>query len=331
MKAIRRIATTILLLALIAAGVFYYYPLNVNDEIIRYHLWRSNVRSEYIDVGGQRLHFFESLPPNGSPDIPLVLIHGLGARGEDWSAMIPSLSAAGFHVYAPDLLGYGRSDKPAAAYSIALQESVVVDFMQAVHVPRADVGGWSMGGWIAAKLALDHPSMVDRLVLYDAAGITYKLGFSRDAFVPTDAAGLDRLFVLLSPKPINLPAFAVRATLRKIKQQGPIVQQSLDSMETAVDILDKRLASLQQPTLVMWGTEDKLIPISVGETMHHDIPNSVFESVTGCGHLAPSECPHPVLAGTIEFLKSQPPMQGGEKTLPGTSQGGQKPETEGAR
>ncbi len=329
-KAIR-IVGLVVLLALIVGAVFYWNPFWVNDQLIRYHLWRSNVRSEYIDAGPYRLHYFEATPSDGSPCTPLLLLHGLGSRGEDWSPMIPSLAAAGFHVYAPDLLGYGRSAKPAVPYSIALEEKTVLDFMHATHLTRVDLAGWSMGGWVAAKIALDQPAMVDRLVLYDAAGIIFIPSFARDAFVPTDAAGLDHLLALLTPNPPHLPAFAVRATLRRIKREGPIIQQSMDSMESGTDLLDTRLSAIQQPTLIMWGMSDTLIPPSVGLTMHKEIPNSVFEGVLGCGHLAPGECPVPVLAGTIEFLKANPPLQNIEKMLPGTDQGGHKPEAEGAR
>jgi pimeloyl-ACP methyl ester carboxylesterase len=77
----------------------------------------------------------------------------------------------------------------------------------------------------------------------------------------------------------------------------------MDSMLAGADLLDARLSQIAKPTLILWGAEDKLIPIEVGETMHRDIPGSVFEVVPGCGHLAPAECPKPVLAATITFLK----------------------------
>jgi len=312
-----RIAAAIVLLALIGGATFYWNPLWVNDQIIRYHLWRAGVHSDYANVSGYRIHYFEAAPPDGSPGTPLLLIHGLGSRGEDWSPMIPSLAAAGFHVYAPDLLGYGRSAKPDVAYSISLEEGVVLGFMHQVGLTHADFDGWSMGGWIAAKIALDHPAMVDRLVLDDSAGLTFQPTFTRTAFVPTDAAGVARLQALLTPHPVALPAFVVRATLRKIASAGKIIQQSMDSMEAGADLLDTRLKDITQPTLVLWGTKDNLIPITVGETMHQDIPNSVFEGIAGCGHLAPGECPKPVLAGTIQFLRAQPPMHAADLTLPG--------------
>jgi len=327
MKARLRLAGTVLLLfALVAGGTFYWNPLWVNDRQIHYRLWRAGVRSEYVNVQGNRIHTFEAVPPDGTPGKPLLLLHGLGSRGEDWAPLIPGLAAAGFHVYAPDLLGYGRSDKPNLICSIQVEEEVVLHFIQATGMARADgagnsttidLAGWSMGGWIAAKLALDDPAAIDRLVLYDSAGITIQPNFPRDAFVPTDAAGLSRLMALLMPHPPRLPGFVVRASLRRLKSNSRIVQQSMDSMLSGQDLLDARIGSIAQPTLIVWGAEDRLIPISVGEAMHREIPNSVFEGVAGCGHLAPNQCPKPVLEGTIQFLKAQPPMQGGEQMLAG--------------
>lgn len=309
----RRVLTVALLLALFVGGFFYYNPLLVNDQRIRYHLWRSGVQSRYIDAGNYQLHYFEATPPDGSSGIPLVLVHGLASRGEDWAPMIPRLAAAGFHVYAPDLLGYGRSQKPSyVVYSISTEEAVLVDFMHAVGLQHADLDGWSMGGWISAKLALDHPAMVDRLVLDDAAGITFQPTFTRDAFTPTDSAGLRRLFALLMPHPPTLDAYIVRATLHRIAGNAKTVRSSMDSMASGVDRLDDRLANVTQPTLLVWGAEDRLIPIEVGKRMHQLIPNSALQVVPNCGHLAPSQCSGDVGAGTVLFLKANPPVRGGE-------------------
>ena len=313
MKALRRVATVALALALVAASAFYWNPLWVNDQQIRYHLWQANVHSEYVDAGSYRLHYFEAVPSGGSAGIPLILVHGLASRGEDWAPMIPSLAAAGFHVYAPDLLGYGRSPRPAnVVYSVALEEGVLIDFMHAVGLQHADVDGWSMGGWVSAKLALDHPAMVDRLVLDDSAGVTFQPSFTRDAFSPTDTAGLKRLFVLLMPHPPTLDLYIVRATLHRIADNKKIVQSSMDSMASGADRLDPRLANITQPTLIVWGAEDRLIPLSVGKQMHQLIPNSALQVVPNCGHLAPSQCSGDVWAGTVMFLKANPPMRGGE-------------------
>jgi pimeloyl-ACP methyl ester carboxylesterase len=242
-------------------------------------------------------------------------VHGLGARGEDWAAMIPALAAKGFHVYVPDLLGYGRSQKPDVSYSISLQEQTVVQFMQVMHVPRADVGGWSMGGWVVMKLALDHPEMVDRLIVYDSAGVYFPATFGPELFTPRDPAGVRKLISLLTPKPRVVPEFAAEAMVRKLQANAWVVNRSTASMISGRDLLDFRLHNISQPMLIVWGSKDELIPLASGETIHRDVPQSVLNIVEGCGHLAPAECAVPVIESTVAFLRAEPPMRGGEKTF----------------
>jgi len=319
MKIALRLAWLLFLLLCVVAGVFYYDPLWVRDQQVRYRLWREGVHGQYITVDGHRLHYLEAPSTDGSAGVPLLLIHGLGDRGEAWSPEIVQLASAGFDVYAPDLLGYGRSDKPNLTYSIPVEVALVSDFMRAVGLQHANVAGWSMGGWIAAKLALDHPELVDRLILEDSAGIRFNASFPPTLFTPSDEAGLHRLMALLSPRPQAMPHFVARAAIRKLQRGARVVQSSMDSMESGKDLLDHRLSAIHQPTLILWGDQDRLLPISTGLEMHREIPNSVFATITGCGHLAPAECAQPVVAATVEFLKSSPPMPRGEITLPGTT------------
>jgi alpha/beta hydrolase fold len=104
MKFVLRAVAFLLLLIVVAGLIFYRYPLWIADQQIRFRLWCEGVKSEHVEAGGYRLHYFEAGPAGGG-GTPLVLVHGLGARGEDWAAMIPALAAKGFHVYVPDLLG----------------------------------------------------------------------------------------------------------------------------------------------------------------------------------------------------------------------------------
>ena len=314
MKIVLRSVAFVLFLGLIFGVVFYANPIGVADQRVRFNLWRNGAHSRYIHVDGYRIHYFEAGPANG---IPLVLIHGLGSRGEDWATLIPSFTANGFHIYAPDLLGYGRSDHPDVDYSISLQEDIIVRFMQAVGIPKADVAGWSMGGWVAAKLTVDHPQLVDRLVLYDSAGIYFPATFDASLFTPTDRAGLDRLIAMLQPTPQPMPGFVAQASVEKLQRGAWVITRSVSGMFSGRDLLDFRLRSIARPTLIVWGSKDTLIPLSVGESMHHLIPNSSMTIIDGCGHLAPAQCSVPTLATTLRFLKSDPPLANQEQTLPG--------------
>jgi pimeloyl-ACP methyl ester carboxylesterase len=314
MKVALRVLAVLVLLVIVAGAIFYWNPLWVGDQLLRFRLWREGVKSEYVESGGYRLHYFEAGVEDGTP---LVLVHGLGARGEDWGAMIPRLAAKGFHVWVPDLLGYGRSPRPDVNYSIPLEEQVVVGFMQTMHVSRADVGGWSMGGWIAMKLALDHPEMVDRLAIYDSAGVYFPATWEADLFTPDDVAGVRKLVSMLTPDPRPMPEFAAEAALRKLQRNAWIVQRSMSSMTSGKDLLDFRLNKISQPMLIVWGSKDVLIPLPVGERIHEAVPQSVLNVVEGCGHLAPAECTAPVVESTVDFLRSEPAMRGGEKIFPG--------------
>jgi pimeloyl-ACP methyl ester carboxylesterase len=315
MKLARRVLAFLLLVVVAAGLVFYRYPLWVADQHLRFHLWRTGVKSDYVEVGGYRVHYFEARPVGGG-GTPLVLVHGLGARGEDWARMIPALAAKGFHVYVPDLLGYGRSQKPDVSYSISLQEQTVAQFMQVMHVPRADVGGWSMGGWVVMKLALDHPEMVDRLIVYDSAGVYFPATFGPELFTPSDPAGVRKLIAMLTPIPRKVPEFAAEAMVRKLQANAWVVNRSTASMINGRDLLDFRLHNISQPMLIVWGSKDELIPLASGETIHRSVPQSVLNIIEGCGHLAPEECSVPVVESTVEFLRAEPPMRGGEKTFP---------------
>ena len=310
-----------MILLLLAAATFLLEPLWVADNVVRYKLWRQHVRSETVEVEGNAVHYFEAMPSTG-PDAAgagrtLVLVHGLGSRGEDWSPLIASLAAAGFHVYVPDLLGYGRSAKPDVDYSITLEEELVANFMQALEIERADLGGWSMGGWIALKLAADRPELVDRLMVFDSAGVYFPPTFDVSLFTPTDAAGLSHLIAMLTPQPKPLPGFASRAAISRLQENAWVVERSVHAMESGRDLMDFKLGEIRQPTLVIWGKLDQLIPLSVGEKIHHGVAGSSMLIVDGCGHLTPSECSKPVIRGMVDFLTAEPPLHGAEKTVAG--------------
>ncbi len=308
----------LLLLLVVAGSLVYLRPLWFADQKMHFDMWRAGVRSEYVEVNGSRIHFFEALPAGGGKGRPLVLVHGLGARGEYWFPMIPGLAAAGFHVYVPDLLGYGRSPRPDVSYSIQMEAELVRDFMRAEHVDGADVAGWSMGGWVAMKLAIDDAAMVNRLVLFDAAG-TYFPGSSElgQIFDAKDADGVRRLMGMLTPNPLRMPDFIARDLARRIQENVWVTKRSLASMMSGRDLMDFRLYMIGQPTLVVWGKQDVLIPLSAGESIHRGIAGSSMLVVDGCGHLTPAECSRVSLEATLAFLNAQPAIVGGERVVSG--------------
>jgi pimeloyl-ACP methyl ester carboxylesterase len=315
MKILKWVLGLMVVLAIAGGALMHERPIWVSDQQLHYRMWRAGEHSHFVQLPEGRIRYFEQ-EAKGGGGVPLLIVHGLGGRAEDFAGMMPVFAAEGYHVYAPDLLGYGESDQPAASdFSITTEEHVVLHFMDAMHLPHANIAGWSMGGWIVLKLALDAPQRVDRLAVYDSAGIAFKTDADTDLFTPTDRVGLERLVRRLSPTMKAPPPMAEKDVFRKLARERWVIDRSMRAMRGGKDALDFRLASMQPPLLIVYGTQDVLTPPSVGETMHRMDPRSVYATVDGCGHFAPVECTNTVSKVTLEFFKAQPAMVGGELKL----------------
>jgi pimeloyl-ACP methyl ester carboxylesterase len=289
-------------------------PLELALAIVQIKLKMADgISSRYVQLDGYRIHYFE-----GGSGPQIVLIHGLGSRAEDWANMMPQLVRGGRHVYAIDMLGYGRSSRPRdAMYSIPQEAGVVEKFIESQNLGQTDLGGWSMGGWVATRVALDEPERVRRLALYDSAGLRFELPFKVALFWPDNPQALARLNDLLSPgqgRPI--PGILQRDLLRLVRLNGWIVQRSMNSMLTGADLLDGKLAGLKMPVFIVWGRNDQLTPVSLAYVYQAQIPQSVLEIYDGCGHLAPRECGDRIAPNTLDFLKADPPMPPQVKEIP---------------
>ena len=122
--------------------------------------------SWFTTVDGVRIHFQEAGNENAPP---LILIHGFISSNLIWSDVLLPLAMAGFRVIAPDLPGYGYSDKPSdGEYTIESQARAVLGLMGRLEIEKATIVGASYGGAVAATMALDYPQRVERLVLIGA-------------------------------------------------------------------------------------------------------------------------------------------------------------------
>jgi pimeloyl-ACP methyl ester carboxylesterase len=246
----------------------------------------------------------------------LLLVHGLDGKAENWVGLMPALVRHGHRVYAIDLLGFGRSDRPDVDYSITLQADVLNEFFDSQKLPRADLGGWSMGGWVALKFALDHPERVRRIFVADSAGVNFKLPFDPVLFQPVTVDQAQRLLVLLTPRGSQIPRFLARDVVRRMGPMRWVVQRAMTSMMAKGDLLDGKLDAIRVPVLIVWGKQDALIPLLCGEEMHQQIPQSLLAIFDGCGHLAPAECGSWVLPEIRQFLEAEPPLPPSVREFP---------------
>ena len=295
MKTKKLVWLACLALMLLAALGIWERPISVVyfKGFIPLRLCLAGAQSRFVTVENMRVHY-DVLGPVDGP--PVVLVHGLGGRAEEWLDLSHYLVKAGYRVYLPDLPGYGRSEKPADfSYSVRDESAVVVSFLDAMGLKRVDLGGISMGGWIVQLVAADHPERVRRLMLFDSAGIDEKPVWDTRLFTPETPGQVSQLNALLYPHPSAVPGFVARDIVRLTNRNGWVIRRAVASMLLGRDSTNKLMPGLKMPVLIVWGAEDRIMPLHQGEKIHQLVPQSVLEVFPGCGHLSP--CSAPVRSG----------------------------------
>lgn len=279
-------------------------PVTVFEAWGALRLRLSGVRSVHVQAGPYRLHYLEA----GSGP-PLVLVHGLASSAtQDWGRLIAPLGRR-FHVYAPDLPGFGESERPDGAdYSIPMQVEAVRDFMDAVGVGRARVVGLSMGGWIAGRLAGSHPERVERLVVVDAAGMRPDgPPIPAEVLLPQDVDGVRRLVAAVRLKAPAPPSFVARDILERRQREEWVVRRALLSMAAGRDWLNGTLGRADMPVLVVWGKQDALIPVAYAGPLAAEFPRAELKVLDGCGHVPVADCPQAFDRELSRFLAGGSP------------------------
>ena len=298
----KKFGLVVLLLVIAFAAYAWLRPLTVLRAAGRSALWCGGVHGHYTQVGPYRVHYYE-----GGEGPPLVFVHGLGAESLNWVPAMLDFRHQ-FHVYAIDLLGHGDTEKPDIAYSIEQQSEMLRQFFATQNIKSADLVGVSMGGWVSLKLAVEHPELVNRLVVADAAGLKFQTSITVRNFLPATPEEFAAFMTMLTPRHYYVPYPVQRDFFRQVAKNAWIMRRIFDSFLTYQDVLDGKLESIKAPVLVIWGKEENLIPLSVGEQMKQQLPNSSLLICADSGHLAVYECWNKLEPDVATFLSSpQPP------------------------
>ena len=255
---------------------------------------------------------------------PLVLLHGVGDSALDWQWVMPTL--AGTHrVYAPDLPGSGGSIKSDVDYSPAFFTQFLSAFLDALEVKHAAVIGHSLGGLVGLRLALSEPSRVSALGLVASAGlgreVTHALrslalpGTGRLAVAwgkrPPGAAqrALGRS-TLLFARPWRVPRKWLKEQYRLARLPG-FLEAQLATVRAQVglrgqrEVLVDRLAQLEVPTRLVWGTGDRVLPYSQAKEGVSRLQEGSLELISDCGHSPHVEQPERFVSALDRFLKAK--------------------------
>ena len=273
--------------------------------------------SHFVTLQGMQVHLRDE-GPRDDPE-PIVLIHGTSASLHTWDGWAAALKGQR-RVIRLDLPGFGLTGPaPDGDYSMTRYADFIAALLDQLGVRRAVLAGNSLGGGVAWRTAVQHPERVSRLVLVDASGYPLQstsvpLGF-RLAQIEWLQPVMSRL----------LPRGMIESSVRNVyADPGKVTPELVDryyeltvragNRESLTQRMKLRetdaqaselIKTIGQPTLILWGAQDRLIPEPSGQRFHQDIAGSQYVVFEGLGHVPQEEDPQRSVAEVLKFLASR--------------------------
>ena len=285
------------------------------------------VPQRHVTIHGHEVSYRRAGPRGRRGEVgTLVLVHGLAGNSRTWQSVMPALART-HDVIAPDLLGHGESAKPMGDYSLGAHASGLRDLLAELDVQSATIVGHSFGGGVAMQLAYQHPELCDRLVLVGSGGLGREVSWLLRAVT---LPGAELLMPVLFPRFVadrgtDVSRFLHRRGLRN-PRLGEVwraytslagaenrrafirtIRTVIEPGGQTVSALDRLYLAANRPTLVVWGGDDRIIPVAHAHVAHEAIPGSRLEVLPGVGHFPHTEAPEAFLATLRDFLASTEP------------------------
>jgi pimeloyl-ACP methyl ester carboxylesterase len=277
---------------------------------------RLSILSEKISVTGVALNYVEA-----GKGPPLLFLHGLGGSWKDWAANLPAFAST-HQVIAIDLPGFGDSEKPEVEYSIEWLTDIVEKFLQDRKLDRVNLVGHSLGGLVALNLATRPNSRVKKLVVTDVVGIGDKAEFLSYALTKKvmgpetrweflEGALRDEFKSMIESfikdrKPKTAREFF--ESLPKVPITGTPLLPMTPNVQLTASIIDfdirPKLASIYQPTLILWGAKDPVAPPQDASLLQKGIRQSILIFFPTGGHSPMIEQPGPFNREVSNFLQA---------------------------
>ncbi len=298
--------------ALIAAVVALRYlnPQLLVSWLLRLTRRSTGFRTRTVKVDGVPWPYLEGGPATAEV---VLLLHGFGGDKDNWPLYARRL-AREYRVYIPDLPGFGGNGKdPDADYGTTAQAGRLLGFLDALGCERAHVGGNSMGGLIALRLALMAPGRVSSLALLDNAGIRgskqseLELAAERgeSPLTVSTAEEFEQLLSFVTHRGMPLPG-----VVRQVLGDNAIAHRAFwDKIfwglfdEIRNGPLNDQLAAIRAPTLIIWGRDDRLIDVSCCEVLTAGLADSECVIFEETGHLPMLERPLESSAAHLAHLR----------------------------
>ncbi|MBI3326476.1 MAG: alpha/beta hydrolase [Nitrospinae bacterium] len=254
--------------------------------------------ADMVEVAETKLHLLR-----GGQGEPLVILHGAGGS-PGWLQYQQAL-AQRFQVYVPDHPGFGKSDRPEWIASVPDLACFYLWALEELGLSRVRVVGFSLGGWLAAEMAVMYPQIFERMILVGAAGVKPPQGEIADIFIRSP----QEVTALMFHDPKQAPEYAQLYGGELTAEQQDIQTKNREMAARIAwkpYMYDPRLPALLRrlrlPTLIVWGRQDAIVPLSCAEVYHQSIRGSNVVLIDQCGHAPQVEKPQEFVRLVSEFL-----------------------------
>ncbi len=272
---------------------------------------------KFLHLHGERVAYQDV----GSGPETLLLLHGMAGSSHTWRAVIPQLSKR-YRVIAPDLLGHGESAKPRSDYSLGAFAVFLRDLLDELGVSRVTVVGQSLGGGVAMQFVYQHPDYCQRLVLISSGGLGQDVGWTLRLL---SAPGAELIMPVIAPPQVVKIGDKLRSWLSAASIQSPrgaemwSAYSSLSDSQTrqaflrtlrsvvdyrgqAVSALNRMHLTSELPLMIIWGDQDRIIPVEHGHALDEMRPGCRLEVLPGVGHFPHVEKPNDVVDLLDDFI-----------------------------
>jgi 2-hydroxy-6-oxonona-2,4-dienedioate hydrolase len=271
-------------------------------------LGEQSTPQKFTNVNGYTIRYLDYGVPDGKTNSEvLILLHGLGASAERWSRVIPTLSRY-YRVIIPDIIGFGYSDKPAVEYTMDFFIDIFFKvFLDNLGVSKASIIGSSFGGHVATEFAIRFNGMVEKLVLVSPAGMMKTSTPTLDRYIMAALYPVyEHVYEAFSEMAYDSDEAVNEEIVMDFVNRMRLTNAKYAFMSTVLGIryapkLKGRLYNIIAPTLLVWGDNDRMIPLQYARE-YEEIPKSKLVVIKNCGHTPYVERPITFNKVILRFL-----------------------------
>ena len=261
----------------------------------------------YLTIDGSKIRYLDYNQTDIKKSGTIIMLHGLGASAERWERVAPELSNS-YRIVIPDIIGFGYSDKPIVEYNIDFFVKFLNKFVNRLKLKNINIIGSSFGGYIALEFARKHRKKTKSIILVSPAGLmkdtTSALNDYMSAAIYPNYNNVKKAYMEMSFDEKIVTEESIKDFINRMRLNNSkySFMSTIMALKNAENITEK-ISGFQIPTLLIWGKNDKLIPLRYGEE-YQKILSCELKVIKKCGHTPFLEQPKEFISIVKDFLKN---------------------------